>query len=258
MAPDVVGPFPRWTDLPDLLLDQAAKHAVWTQPQIDAQRAFFRGGYLSLEGMLVALDALKTALRGTRKYQAALNAIFRPTPAAPGDVHRALVELGVPVLATTNYDQLLEHAEGPPTRAAYTWKDADKALSDIDDGRKVLFKIHGTAGNEDTVVMTRAEYDKAAAHLPYQRTMSHLLQSYTFLLVGYGINDPLDLDLVFGINTTAFGAAARTHYALVKDPAANDRDRWQRAMNIQVVEYHDHGALPAILRALRAAKPGPP
>ncbi len=101
--------------------------------------------------------------------------------------------------------------------------------------------------------MTRAEYEKAANSLPYQRTMSFLLLSYTFLLVGYGINDPLDLDLVFGLNTAAFGAAARTHYALVKDPSPTDRDRWQRGLNVQVVPYDDHAALPAILRSLRPA-----
>ncbi|WP_438022678.1 SIR2 family protein [Sorangium sp. So ce233] len=255
MAKDVAGNFPRWNELPERLLDQAEKQGVWSQIQIEAKRKFFRGGHLPLEGMLSELDSLKTALRGARKYQVVLNDIFRPRTAAPGEVHRALVSVGVDVLATTNYDSLLEHVESPPVRAVYTWKDSDKALSDIEDGRKVLFKIHGTAENEDTVVMTRAEYAQAAALVPYQRAMSFLLQSYTFLLVGYGVNDPLDLDLVFGLNASAFGSAARTHYALVKDASANDRDRWQRELNIQVVSYPDHGDLPGILRALRAAKP---
>ncbi len=75
----------------------------------------------------------------------------------------------------------------------------------------MLFKIHGSAEDEGTVVMTRAEYTEAAAHVPYQRTMSFLLQSYTFLLVGYGVNDPFDLDLVFALNSSASGARpART------------------------------------------------
>jgi hypothetical protein len=255
IAKDVTGDFPRWDALPDRLLDQAAKQGIWTQAQIDARRAVFKGGYMSLDQMLTDLDAIKTALRGHRKYQAALSDIFRPRNAGPGDAHRALVAVGAEVLATTNYDELLEHVEGSPARAAYTWKDSDKALSDIQDGRKVLFKIHGSAEKEDTVVMTRAEYTQVAAHVPYQHAMSLLLQSYTFLLVGYGINDPFDLDLVFDLNTSAFGSAARTHYALVKNAAQNDRDRWQRDLNVQVLPYQDHGDLPGILRALRATKP---
>lgn len=257
MAPDVVGAFPRWSELPGRFLDQAVTHGVWTPAQIDAKRAFFAGGHLSLENMLAELDALKAALRSVRRYRAALTAIFEPPGAVPGDVHRALVELGITVLVTTNFDELLEHVEGGPTRRVYTWLKASQALEDIQRSRKVLFKIHGTADDDSSVVMSRAEYDRAAAHVPYQRAMSLLLQSHVFLLVGYGINDPLDLDLVFGLNATVFDTAAPTHYALMKQPSATDRDRWQREMNIQVVPYDDHGQLPAILRALARTKVAP-
>ncbi len=54
-----------------------------------------------------------------------------------------------------NYDSLVESVEGPPVRTPYTWMESDKALGDIKDARKVLFKIHGTANREDTVVMTK-------------------------------------------------------------------------------------------------------
>ncbi len=227
------GNFPRWGDLPGRLLDEVAKQGVWTPKQIQHKRDFFSDGYVSLEGMLAELDPLKTALRSVHKYRAALTSIFMPQGAACGDSHRALAALDVNVVLTTNYDHLFETADPSPGRLSYPWLKSDKALDDIQEGRKVLFKIHGTADDDDSVVMTRAEYDKAAAHVPYQRAMSYLLQSHTFLLVGYGINDPLDLDLVFGLNAGAFGAAARTHYALMhQSVSANDRARWQRDMNI--------------------------
>ncbi len=250
----VHGDFPGWTDFPDRLLGQAAQLGIWSQAQLDAKRDFFKGGHLSLEGMLAELDTLKTALRGARKYRAALSSIFRPANAAAGDVHHALVETAVPVLLTTNYDALLELVEGPPARQVFTWKNADQALDDIQHSRKVLFKIHGTADDAESVVMTRAEYEVAAKHAPYQHTMSYLLQAYTFLLVGYGINDPLDLDLIFELNNNAFGHAARPHYALMKNPSPTDRDRWQRELNIQTIPYGDHDELPGILRALAATK----
>jgi tetratricopeptide (TPR) repeat protein len=259
MAPDVQPRFPRWNELPDRLLDEVARQSAWTPKQIQLKRDFFKEGYVSLESMLTELDALKTALRSVRKYRAALTSIFMPVSPAPGDVHRALVDLGVQVLLTTNYDELLEAVEGPPARRAYTWRESERALEDIEEGRKVLFKIHGTADDDESVVMTVREYDKAAAHVPYQRTMSYLLARYTFLLVGYGINDPLDLDMVFSLNAGAFGVAAKTHYALMhRSVSATDRDRWQRTMNIQTVPYDDHGDLPAILRALAKHPRNPP
>lgn len=255
LAKDVRGSFPRWGNLTARFFEEAVKEGAWTPTQASSKRAFLQEDGLSLEGLLAELETAKVALQGVRKYQSALNRIFRPRDAAAGDVHRALLELDVDVLATTNYDELLEHSSKDSTRAMFTWKESDKALSDIQDGRKVLFKIHGTAQREDTVVMTREEYGRAAAHAPYHQTMRRLLQSYTFLLVGYGINDPFDLDLVFEFNLLAFGSATTMHYALVKDASATDRDRWRRDLGVQVVPYRAHDELPAILRALAAFKP---
>jgi hypothetical protein len=254
LAKDVKGNFPKWSDLPDRFLDHLKDIGVWTPDRVNAMRAVFRSGHLALETMLSLLDPVRTELRNARQYQAAMDATFRPPNAAPGDVHQALVDLGVNILVTTNYDPLVEHIEGPPRRTPYTWREAQNALSDINAGRHVLFKIHGTAEKADTVVMTQAEYAIAAADNSYQRVMSLLLQDYTFLLVGYGINDPLDLDLVFELNAKAFGTASRRHYALIKEPA-RDRDRWSRDFNVQVLPYQDHDHLPAILRSLKATNP---
>ncbi|WP_437539195.1 SIR2 family protein [Sorangium sp. So ce726] len=255
MARDVQGNFPRWNELSERLLVQVEKYGTLSPKQIDGMRSVLGDGHISLKMMLSALDLVKQALGEVRKYRAAISAVFRPQSAAPGDVHRALTELDIDVLVTTNYDQLLEAVEGPPVRALYTWRESDDAHSDIQEVRKVLFKIHGTAERGDTVVLTHSEYANAVACVPYRYAMSYLLQTFTFLLVGYGINDPLDLDLVFELNDRAFGAAARTHYALMANPSPSDRDRWQRDFNVQVVPYQNHDDLPTILRALRATKP---
>ncbi|MFT3767111.1 MAG: SIR2 family protein [Minicystis sp.] len=172
-------------------------------------------------------------------------------------MHRALAALGIDAILTTNYDRLFEAAD--PTRIAYTWQKAGPALADLQEGRAVLFKIHGSAEDDASVVMTRAEYDQAASNEAYRETMKFLLMGYTFLLVGYGINDPLDLDVVFGLNKKAFGSASRRHYALMpKSVSPNDRARWDREMNIQVIPYDDYGDLPAILRALGKTPRNPP
>jgi hypothetical protein len=257
LASDVVGNFPKWIELPERLLQQAEYHSVLEPSRIKAKRDFFRASasYLSLDQMLVELDSIKAALRSHRKYRTALTQIFRPANAAPGDVHRALIDLKMSIILTTNYDKLIELAEPGGTRDCYTWKEADKMLSDVEEGRDVLFKIHGTVERDETVIMTQAEYTGAKSHESYQQTMHFLLQSRTFLMVGYGMNDPYDLDPVLCMNADAFGASARTHYALMKDPSPNDRDRWQRDFNVQILPYKDFAELPAILRALRAAMP---
>ena len=98
------GPFPTWEELPERLLDQALQHGVMTPRKVDAHREVFASGHDSLEAMLDALEGIKSALIGMRKYQAALEAIFCPANAKSVEIHGVLVDLDVKVLVTTNYD----------------------------------------------------------------------------------------------------------------------------------------------------------
>ncbi|MFE8603750.1 SIR2 family NAD-dependent protein deacylase [Archangium violaceum] len=154
-------------------------------------------------------------------------------------------------MLTTNYDSLLERFQEAQHRQAYTWKESDLALNDLKSGRHVLLKVHGTAERHDTVVMTESEYRDVRSNPSYRAVLGHLLQGYTFLFLGYGMNDPLDLDLVLKWNAEAFKSAARRHYALLKDPSDSDRDRYEREYNVRVIAYSDHAQLPAILEELQ-------
>ena len=207
---------------------------------------------MSLEQMLSELATLRTALG--RDYQAALNDIFRPASAAPGPAHRAVAALGVRAILTTNYDHLFELLHETPPRQPYSWKEADRALGDIKTGRNVLFKIHGTVERAETVVMSSAEYDAARNDASYQAVLSYLLQDHVFLFLGYGMNDPLDLDLAFRANAAAFKAAAQKHYLLLRGPSDGDRDRIERDYNVRVLPYAEHAEVPGLLDQLAAAK----
>ena len=256
LAQGVGGDFPKWSELPRRFLDRIRALGLRDQDWVARKEASLQGR-LTLDDMLAELDVLKVPLEDGRKYQVAVNAVFRPRTAAPADVHHALVDLDVNLLATTNYDELIEETGGP-RRSLYTWQESDRALSDIADGRRVLFKIHGNAAEANTLVMTRREYNDVSADTRYQRILGQLLQTHTFILLGYGISDPHDLDLILRNNTMAFGEATRTHYALLrKDAAAPHVERWQKEFNIQVIPYDDHADLPAILRALGGTRPNP-
>jgi WD40 repeat protein len=247
---DVQGGFPTWAQLPQRLLEACERLGVLDEQVLQAKRSLFKSRQ-RLEVMLAELGALCTALG--RDYQNALNAIFRPADAAPGKVHEEIGRLAVEAILTTNYDPLIEELREKPRRHIYTWKEAALALNDLKSGRHVLLKIHGTAERHDTVVMTEREYDRARSDQSYQAVLRHLLQEYTILFLGYGMNDPLDLDLVLKWNTEAFKAAARRHYVMLKDPSDADRDRYEREFNVQVIPYRDHEELPAILRELQNA-----
>ncbi len=103
------------------------------------------------------------------------------------------------------------------------------------------------------MVLTEREYDRARSDKSYQAVLSYLLQEYTILFLGYGMNDPFDIDLVMKWNAEVFNAAAPRHFALLKDPSGTDVDRYLREHNVQTIAYSDYSALPGILEALRRA-----
>lgn len=250
LSHDVQGNFPKWQQLPLRLLDACKRLNVLDVKHIQSKRNYFNVR-MSLENMLAELGSLRTALG--RNYQEALNDIFRPKNAAPGMVHRTLCQLEVRTLLTTNYDALIEKVRETPHRQVYTWKESTLALSDLQSDRKILFKIHGTAERHDTVVMTEREYHEVRSDQQYRAVLSYLFQAHTFLFLGYGLNDPLDLDLVLKWNAEVFHSAARRHYALLRDARNEDQDRYLREYNVQVISYDDHTRLPEILGELRLA-----
>lgn len=247
----VPGNFPTWTELPLRLLDRCAHYDALDNPMLTLKREQFRER-MRLEQMLAELGALQAALG--LDFQAAVNDIFRPADAAPGPAHRVLPSLNVRAILTTNYDQLIEALAEVPPRQSYCWTDAAAALGDLKAGRKVLLKVHGSAERHETVVMSELKYEHVRNNKSYQSVIRFLLQEHTFLFIGYGMNDPLDLDLALRCNVDAFKSAAQRHYALVRKPTDADRDRLERDYNVTVVPYEEHAEVPSILTEIAVAR----
>jgi WD40 repeat protein len=248
---DVKGRFPAWRELPERLLAACSKYGARDDDWIERKRDNFQAR-MQLEEMLAELGVLRTAL--DRDYQAALHDIFDPAEAEPGAVHRAVAALGVPAVLTTNYDQLLEAVDPPPRRQRYTWKQADKALGLLRGGRKVLLKVHGSVEDHESIVMSDREYDRARRDASYQQVLGFLLQDSTFLFIGYGMNDPLDLDLALKANADAFRSSAQKHFVLLRNPSDGDADRYHREYHVEVIPYFEHAEVTAVLEALASAR----
>ncbi len=263
LGSDVSGNFPTWGDLPRRLLDEVKPHR-WHDAH---DRRTLRGRFLEVDpadptrevartkplaDMLLELDTVKHKL--DRDYANALSAIFRPHDAAPGAAHRAIMALQASFVLTTNYDQLLEATEGPPTRQVYTWKQADRAHADVKLGRRVLFKVHGSAEAEDSVVLTDSEYKRAHADPAYRLVVHYLLAGNTFLFVGYGMSDPSDLDIILAENAGALKGGS-LHFALLHISQAGvvRRDALLREHNIAVIPFNDFAEVVPFLEALARA-----
>jgi hypothetical protein len=262
---DVKGGFPSWRELPSRLLEECDSYYVW---QGDSDRRTFRARFLEtdpadpsrdrarampLREMLRQLDQVKDKLGA--HYAAALSSIFRPIDTEPGAAQRAIATLNAPLVITTNYDKLFEVAEQSPARAMYTGKRAAAALADIREKRPVLFKVHGTAEDADSVVLTLDEYVNAHSDEAYQRVINYLLIDRTFIFVGYGMSDPHDLDLILADNAELLRNATGLHFALLKcltdEQAEVDRkDKLRNEYNVVVIPYDNHADVVPFLESL--------
>ena len=208
---------------------------------------------MALSELLGQLNQVKAKLDAD--YGKALDRIFRPDDAAPGAGHSAIIELGAKIILTTNYDQLLEHVEGPPVRGVHVGHSAANALKDIHAGRSIIFKVHGTVELPQSVVLTLAEYQEAHRSEAYHKVLDFLLTTNSFIFIGYGMEDSEDLDLILEDNAKQLATANSLHYALLQrlsDPhsEAKRADRLRRTYRVKVVPYNDHSEVVPFIRAL--------
>ncbi|MDQ6765129.1 MAG: SIR2 family protein [Verrucomicrobiota bacterium] len=161
-------------------------------------------------GNLARIATFHEMKRGRNELVTAVqNAVGRATKSSAAV--RALAELDFPLVLTTNYDQLLEHAlvkaDKNPRKGVYDPAGLE-ATTDFDDGaddpqRPFVFKIHGDVDAPKSVVITDEDYiqfalrmgDRDALH-PVPETFRYQFKRLPTLFIGYSLLD-YNLRLLF-------------------------------------------------------------
>jgi hypothetical protein len=177
-----------------------------------------------------------------KQFDASRHPTVRTTPS-----HTALVRLGLPLLFTTNYDELIE--------AAYRQAGLQLRVSISEEQFKArraerpvrhLVKLHGSIDQPETIVLTRSDYAKARAE---RNEMLGFLRSEmaetAFLFVGFSLSDPNfnlihdDIRLVYGMNVPAsYTVQGR------RDPV---KQRYLRSLDVNVIWLDSWNDLPDFL-----------
>lgn len=248
-GPDIGGRFPRWIDIPERLLTDAREYFHLEDEEMKVVRAAIpvaRG----TAALLAKLDELKEHLG--HAYGSALRVLFDPINATPGKAQQAVIATGVKLVMTTNYDRLLEFA-ADGRHGVYTWRTARDAVLEMRRGTPVIYKLHGSVTEVDSIILTRREYDVLAHDEAYKQSLRHILGGWSLLMVGYGNQDPFDLDVTLNQMCKTMGPAAQRHFILYKrDEAHNDDiERWKHQYNVYPILYESHDEVSQILRRLR-------
>ncbi|WP_030180966.1 SIR2 family protein [Streptomyces violaceorubidus] len=150
----------------------------------------------------------------------------------PTRVHHALTELPVPLVVTTNFDDLIEQA----------YRGARKPFSTVtravDAGfwsneRTQVVKIHGDLSIPESIVITAGDYERITTDRPALiRLLGATLQTRTVLFLGYSVTDP-DLRTLLTQLRQETGDYQRNLYSVQFDaPALAVKDLEQRGVKV--------------------------
>jgi hypothetical protein len=229
---------PSWAEIPDRLARRLeAYRGITLAPRPSG----------TLNEFLIELDSFRERLGIHQFYPRAIFDIFLPRIRATGLANRLVFRLPVDWILTTNYDFLLNYAapSGTPT---FTWKESRQALEYFERARgpAALLKVHGCASRANTVILTSREYDELARNDEYGALTRRVFDTQVALFLGFGFNDPLDLDLAL-CTANLTGAAQGEKFALIQEGQA--RSVRERFPNVQVIAYREHTDVASILAA---------
>jgi hypothetical protein len=167
---------PTWSELIDLIAEQ-----------LDYDPAVFKsnGDSLQLAEYYVATKGSIGPLRSI------MDRAFNPQDddIAKSRAHTALVEMQVPLIYTTNYDEIIERAFELKERPCHTIANIDDIATAPSAGTHVV-KFHGTFSDDASLVLTESSYFE---RLEFESAIDIKLRADTLgralLFVGYSLSD---------------------------------------------------------------------
>jgi hypothetical protein len=149
--------------------------------------------------------------------------------AEPGPAHLAFGRLPFDIVATTNFDQLLEAAYLEAGRfPQVVMYEAQLPVEDTADDPVQLLKIHGDINFPDRIIFTEQDYDTFIARYPlYVTYLASLLITRTPLFIGYSVSD-YDFRQIWEIIGDRLGQLRRLAYAIKVNASPSTIARFQR------------------------------
>lgn len=205
---------------------------------------------------LTACDVIRERMGHTLFYDFVKRELLTPN-FQPAPIHDTIIQLGSRILATPNFDKLLENKAGAlpgPPVLTKNYYDADVAAL-AKGPTSVILKVHGTIDSPHKMIFTRADYTRARnEHWAFYAVLEALFITHTFLFLGCGLNDP---DIKLLLEDHAFiHKWAEPHYFVMRKGtvAPSIIPAIERNLNIKILQYSgNYSDLKPNLDALQVA-----
>lgn len=230
---------PNWRELLSRMSDIAEQRR-----DIDSSARAALEQLLRDRKFLMAAQELRERLP-TDHYNKVLDEQFRLEGVEPAPIHRRIFELKPKMVITTNYDRLLEDGysrEYGKTANVATSEHpeiAQRHLQNPTPDRPLIFKIHGSITDPNTIVLTESDYRRVSSSDGYRRFLSAVFMTHVVLLLGFSLEDP-ELSLHFAELRHSLKYNNYPDYALMPGEALNavERRRWRQDFGVEVLTYN--------------------
>lgn len=180
-----------------------------------------------------------------RQFDVSRYEFVRPTPS-----HNALVALRLPMIFTTNYDELIEvaHLEAG-VRIRVSADEQEFKAHAAQRPEHHLVKLHGSIARPDSIVLTRNDYSRArSSRREMLAHLRHELTSVSFLFVGFSLSDP-NFNLLHDDIRESLGMLAPVSYTVQgwRDPV---KERYLTSLGVNTVWLDGWNDLPGFLHRI--------
>jgi hypothetical protein len=179
--------------------------------------------------------------------------------AEPSALHEAILGLDQRIILTTNFDKLIETCWetkiGTSSHLPRVIASIDASVFNVlkDNKNKYLIKIHGNVDDPSTIVFSKSEYIRLAfGSAIYSSFLESLLLNYTFLFVGFSMEDPAISSLLemYALKYPK----SRPHYMFseqgVADNVLSINRRLRKLIVIKYDSSENHKMLPKVIQNL--------
>jgi hypothetical protein len=169
--------------------------------------------------------------------------------------YQQLLKLPQRAILTTNYDEIPERG-GQGKWSCYTNQNVSEGLRAISKGEKVVLKIHGDIKHQESIVLTKADYDKIQYSSPAIRSaLESIFTNYTICFVGFSLNDP-HLNLLTSYLNTIHNGLVNNHFAFMTSKNEIKHKLKEKSFNINIIPYEpSEDAHPEVYDFLAALSP---
>ena len=178
--------------------------------------------------------------------------------AAPSELHKSVIRLQQRLIITTNFDKLIENtcsseALGSHYPTVLYKVDENSFRMMKDHETSYILKLHGTVDDANSLVFSRSEYIRQAfGNSQYSGLLDSLLLNYTFLYIGFSMDDPAITSLMemYALKYPS----ARPHFIFtgnsVEPNISEINKRLRKLMIIPYNSSNNHEMLPGIIDSL--------